>query len=101
VNGLTISGATRRFERAGFNVETQYVYSDSVPKFGFMGWSPSPGQTTSEFGTIYLVRSKGKDPAIAAAEEAAKKKAEEDAKKKAEQQRKQRQNKKMPPWPPR
>jgi beta-lactam-binding protein with PASTA domain len=93
VAGLGIAAAIRKFERAGFTVETQFVYSDTVPPFGFMGWAPSPGQSISEFGTIYLVRSKGKDPAIAAAE-AAKRKAAADAQKQAEQQQQKQQEQK-------
>jgi len=68
VYGLGISGATRKFEQAGFTVETQYVFHDTIPQYGFVGWSPSPGQTISEFGTIFLLRSRGRDPAILAAE---------------------------------
>jgi membrane peptidoglycan carboxypeptidase len=103
VYGLSISAAIRKFERAGFNVETQFVFHPTIPPYGFVGWSPSPGQTTAEFGTIYLVRSKGKDPAIEAqqkAQEEAQRKAEEEARKKAEeQQQKPPRRKKGPPGP--
>ena len=52
--GLGISGAIRKLEEAGFTVETQYVYNDNAPYGAFLGWSPGPGQTISEFGTIFL-----------------------------------------------
>ena len=78
-------------------METQYVYHDTIPQYAFVGWSPSPGQTISEFGTIFLQRSSGRDPAVLAAEQA-RKKAEEDAKKKAEAER--RKKEKQPPQPP-
>jgi membrane peptidoglycan carboxypeptidase len=97
VYGLGISAAIRKFEEAGFTVETEYVYHDTIPPYGFVGWSPSPGQTISEFGTIFLQRSRGKDPAIAQAEEAQRKAEEEQ--KKAEEERK-RPKKNQPPGPP-
>jgi membrane carboxypeptidase/penicillin-binding protein len=97
VYGLGISAARRKLEQAGFTVETQYVYHPTIPPYGFVGWNPSPGQTISEFGTIFLMRSKGKDPAIAEAQ----KKAEELARKKAEEEeeRKRREKEKQPPGP--
>jgi len=91
IAGLGIGAAIRRFERAGFTVETQFLYSDTVPQFGFIGWSPSPGQSVAEFGTIYLQRSKGKDPAVAEAQ----KKAQDEAKqKKADDRKKRREERK-------
>jgi membrane peptidoglycan carboxypeptidase len=92
VYGLTISAAIRKFERSGFSVATRYVYSNTVVPGGFVRWSPGPGQSVAEFGTIDLLRSKGKDPAITAAQSAQKKaqKAQQRAQQKA-QQRKQRQ----------
>ena len=100
VSGLGISAATRKFERAGFTVETQYVYHETISPYGFVGWSPSPGQTTSEFGTIFLLRSRGRDPAIVAAEQQAQQKAEADARKKAAEERKRRaEERKKPPGP--
>ena len=63
LNGLGVDAATRKLERLGFTVEKQFVYSDKVPKYGFMGWSPSPGDWISEFGTMYAVYSSGRDPA--------------------------------------
>jgi membrane peptidoglycan carboxypeptidase len=99
VSGLGISAATRKFERAGFTVETQYVYHDTISPYGFVGWSPPPGQTTSEFGTIFLLRSRGRDPAIVAAEQQAQQKAEADARKKAAEERKRRAEEKKPPGP--
>jgi membrane peptidoglycan carboxypeptidase len=101
VAGLGISAAIRKFERAGFTVETQFVYSDTVPPYGFIGWSPSPGQSIAEFGTIYLQRSKGRDPAVVAAEQQAQQKAEDQAKQKRSEERKKRRDerKRKPPVP--
>jgi membrane peptidoglycan carboxypeptidase len=98
VSGLGISAAIRKFERAGFTVETQYVYDENTPPYGFVGWSPSPGQSISEFGTIFLLRSKGRDPAIVAAEAEARRKA---AKEKADEERRraEEKKKKKPPGP--
>jgi membrane carboxypeptidase/penicillin-binding protein len=76
LKGLSIAAATRKLERMGFTVEKRYTYSDKVPKFGFMGWSPSPGSSIPEFGTIYAMYSNGRDPADVAKEKAAKKKAQ-------------------------
>ncbi len=80
--GLSISAATKKLERAGFNVETSYVYNNAAPG-SFLGWAPGPGRSVPQFGTVYQIRSKGEDPAIEAAkrEAAAEKKAA--AKKKA------------------
>jgi PASTA domain len=89
LSGLSVAAATRKLERLGFTVEKQYAYSDKVPKFGFMGWSPGPGSSISEFGTIYARYSNGRDPAVVAAEK--------DAKKKAQQQKKRQQNPIPPP----
>jgi membrane peptidoglycan carboxypeptidase len=92
LSGLSIAAATRKLERLGFTVENQYVYSDSVPKYVFIGWSPSSGSWISEFGTVYAVYSNGRDPAVVAQEKAA-------AKKKAEEQKKQQQQQQTPPSP--
>jgi len=92
LNGLSIAAATRKLEQRGFTVEKRFTYSDKVPKYGFMGWSPGSGSTISEFGTVYGVYSKGRDPAVVAQEKA-------DAKKKA-QQKKKKQNPKPPQFPP-
>jgi membrane peptidoglycan carboxypeptidase len=87
LNGLGVAAATRKLERLGFTVERQYVYSDKVPKYGFMGWSPSPGDWISEFGTMYAVYSNGRDPAVVAEEKAdARRKAQEKKKKQQQQQ---------------
>ena len=76
LSGLGVAAATRKLERLGFTVEKRYVYSDKVPKYGFMGWSPVPVDWISEFGTMYAVYSNGRDPAVVAEEKAkAKKKA--------------------------
>ncbi len=96
VYGLSIAAAIRKFERAGFTVETQFVYSDSVAAGGFLGWSPSPGQSISEFGTIYLLRSKGKDPAAVAAQQ----KAQQEAQQKAQEEAKKKAQERQQPPPP-
>jgi membrane peptidoglycan carboxypeptidase len=95
LNGLSISAATRKLERMGFTVEKRYTYSDTKPKFDFMGWSPSPGSWISEFGTVYAVYSNGRDPAVVAKEKAAKKKAQ-----KKKQQPPATQPPRFPPLPP-
>jgi beta-lactam-binding protein with PASTA domain len=95
LKGLSISAATRKLERMGFTVEKRYTYSDKTPKYGFMGWSPSPGSSIAEFGTVYAVYSKGRDPAVVAKEKA--KKAEE---KKKKQQQEQPLPPRFPPLPP-
>jgi membrane peptidoglycan carboxypeptidase len=96
LRGLSVAAATRKLERMGFTVERRFVYSDNVPKYSFMNWSPGPGSTISEFGTIYAVYSKGRDPAVVAAEKA--------KKKQQQQQKKKKQNPppppKLPPWFP-
>ena len=81
VGNLSISAATKKLEKEGFDVSTQYVYSNR-PKYSFLGWSPGAGSRVSEFSTVYKLISKGKDPAIEKAKKAAKKKAEEKKKKK-------------------
>jgi membrane carboxypeptidase/penicillin-binding protein len=102
LRGLGVDAATRKLERLGFTVEKQYVYSEKVPKYGFMGWSPSPGDWISEFGTMYAVYSNGRDPEKVAEEKA-------EARRKA-QEKKQRQQPPqspgpvpptLPPFPPR
>jgi membrane peptidoglycan carboxypeptidase len=104
LNGLSLDAATRKLERLGFTVEKQYVYSDTVPKYGFMGWSPRSGDWISEFGTIYAVYSSGRDPAVVAAEKAAARKKAQEKKKKQQQQQQQQQSPSptLPPiFPPR
>jgi beta-lactam-binding protein with PASTA domain len=88
LRGLSIAAATRKLEARGFTVEKRFTYSDTVPKYGFIGWSPGPGSTISEFGSVYGMYSKGRDPAVVAREKA-------DAKKKSQQKKK-----KSPPQPP-
>ena len=41
--GLGIKAYTKKLEKAGFTVDTNYVYSDGVPRGGFVGWSPGSG----------------------------------------------------------
>ena len=81
--GLGIAAYTKKLEKAGFTVEPQYVYSDSTPSGGFVGWSPGSGARVGQYSTIYKMYSKGRDPEKVAAEKAAKKKAAEEKKKKA------------------
>ena len=93
LSGLDIDAATSKLERLGFTVEKTYVYSDTVPKYNFIGWSPSPGEWISEFGTVYAVYSNGRDPAVVAQEKAeARRKAQEQKKKKQQQQQQQQPN---------
>ena len=99
LRGLGVDAATRKLERLGFTVEKQYVYSDRVPKYGFMGWSPSPGDWISEFGTMYAVYSNGRDPEKVAEEKAeARRKAQE--KKRREEQPPQNPGPVPPTLPP-
>jgi membrane peptidoglycan carboxypeptidase len=91
LNGLSIAAAIRKLERMGFTVEKRYTYSDKVPKYDFMRWLPSPGSSIAEFGTVYAVYSKGRDPAVVAKEKAARKKAQE---------KKKQQQPTFPPLPP-
>jgi membrane peptidoglycan carboxypeptidase len=95
LRGLSIAAATRKLEARGFTVEKRFTYSDTVPKYGFIGWSPGPGSTISEFGSVYGVYSKGRDPAVVAKEKA-------DAKKKSQQKKKKNppQPPQFPPFPP-
>jgi membrane peptidoglycan carboxypeptidase len=90
VYGMSISAATKKLEQAGFTVDTQYVYSNSVRRYGFIGWSPSPGSTVGQFSTIYATYSRGRDPAVVKAERqaAAAKKAAAEKKKKQQQKKK-------------
>ena len=63
VGNLSISAATKKLKKEGFDVSTQYVYSNR-PKYTFLGWSPGAGSRVSQFSTVYKLVSKGKDPAI-------------------------------------
>jgi len=92
LSGLGVAAATRKLERLGFTVERQFVYSDKVPKYGFMGWSPSPGDWISEFGTMYAVYSNGRDPAVVAEEKA-------DARRKAQDKKRRQQQQQQPQSP--
>jgi membrane peptidoglycan carboxypeptidase len=93
--GLGIAAATRKLEDEGFTVETSFVYSDTEPRGNFLGWSPSSGQTVAKFGTVYLLRSRGRDPAVVEAEERARREQEE-----AERQKKQQQQQQQQQQPP-
>jgi membrane peptidoglycan carboxypeptidase len=83
--GLGIKAYTKKLEKAGFTVDTNYVYSDNVSRGGFVGWSASSGSRAPQYSTIYKLYSQGRDPEKVAAERAAKRAAEKkaDAKKKA------------------
>src|SRR5215218_9547529 len=93
LRGLSISAAIEKLERVGFTVEKQFAYSDSVPKYGFIGWSPGSGDWIAEFGTIYAVYSNGRDPAVLAEERA-------QARRKAQEQKKQQQQQQQQQPPP-
>jgi beta-lactam-binding protein with PASTA domain len=82
LRGLSVSAATRKLERQGFTVDKRYIYHDKVPKYGFIGWSPSPGSWISEFGMVYAVYSNGRDPAVVAEERLARERAQEEKAKK-------------------
>ena len=82
LGGMSLSAAEKKLTKAGFNVETAYLYSNSA-RGAFLGWSPGPGSSVPQFGTILQLRSKGVDPAIAAA----KRKAAADARERAAEAR--------------
>jgi len=92
--GLGLSDAIRKLEDEGFSVETSYVYNDTEPFGAFLGWSPSPGETVAKFGTVYLLRSRGRDPAVIAEEqrqaEEEQRKAEEEQKQREEEEKRKR-----------
>ena len=89
--GLSVSAATRKLEEEGFNVETSYLYHDSEPRGAFLGWSPGSGETVTKFGTIYLLRSRGQDPAVIEAER------QRQAQEEAERQQQEEEQKRKPP----
>jgi membrane peptidoglycan carboxypeptidase len=74
--GLGIKAYSKKLEKAGFTVDTNYVYSDSVARGGFVGWSVSSGSKAPQYSTVYKLYSQGRDPEKVAAERAAKKAAE-------------------------
>ena len=91
ISGLSIAAAEKKLRKEGFSVVRQFAYSNSTPKYGFIGWSPNSGGRISEFGTVTALFSKGRDPADVRAEKraaAAKKKAAAEKKKKAEAEKK-------------
>ena len=57
----------QKLRKAGFTVKTAYVYSNR-PIGTSLGWSPSPRLVTAQYGTIFWTISKGRDPAVVAAE---------------------------------
>ena len=75
--GLGIKAYTKKLQKEGFSVETSYVYSDSVARGGFVGWSARSGSKVGEYSTIYKLYSEGRDPQKVAAEKAAEKRAAE------------------------
>ena len=77
IAGLSIAAATRKLEKEGFTVERRNVYSNSVSRFRFMGFSPGGGATVAEFGTIFANFSAGRDPAEVRAERLARERAAE------------------------
>ena len=89
--GLGVFAAQRKLEQEGFTVETQLVFSDQ-PNGTFLGWSPGPGQMVSEFGTIFLLRSKGRDPAVVAEEKRLQEEAEEEQEQEEEEQQQEEEN---------
>lgn len=102
--GLSISAATRKLEREGFTVERSYVYSNA-PRYSFLGWSPGPGAYVAQYGTVYALYSRGRDPAVvkaereaararARAEARAREQARAEARKKAEEEKKKAEEKK-------
>jgi membrane peptidoglycan carboxypeptidase len=86
IYGLGVRAATKKLEKAGFTVATKFEYSKK-PEGTFLGWSQYGGRI-SEYATVYVLRSNGKeDPAVVKArkdKEKAEKKAAEEAKKKKE-----------------
>jgi membrane peptidoglycan carboxypeptidase len=96
LRGLSISAATEKLERVGFTVEKQFAYSDSVPKYGFIGWSPGSGDWIAEFGTIYAVYSSGPDPAVVAQQQAEARRRAQEKNRKQQQQRQQQQQQPQP-----
>ena len=106
VGGLGVLAAQRKLEAEGFTVETQYVFNETAPSGSFLGWSPGPGQSVAEFGTIFLRRSKGPDPAIAAEKRRLEREAEEreeqeqqaeEDRKKEEEEKKKKENEEPEP----
>jgi membrane peptidoglycan carboxypeptidase len=91
ISGLSIAAAEKKLRKEGFSVVRQFAYSNSTPKYGFIGWSPNSGGRISEFGTVTALFSKGRDPADVRAEKraaAAKKKAAAEKKKAAAEKKK-------------
>ena len=86
--GLGMSAYTKKLKKAGFTVETDWVYSDRVARGGFVGWSPGPGARVGQYSSIYKLYSQGRDPAKVAAEKAAKKRAADERKRKAAEKKK-------------
>ena len=88
ISGMSIAAAEKKLRKEGFGVVRQFVYSNSTPKYGFIGWSPSSGARISEFGTVTALFSKGRDPAEVRAEKQAKRRAAAEKKKKEAEQKK-------------
>ena len=76
------TAARRKLERAGFTVVRRFVYSDDVPRGSLVGWSPGPGSSVSEFGTVYAQFSRGPEPKDEDEDEEEEEEEEEEEKKK-------------------
>jgi membrane peptidoglycan carboxypeptidase len=64
--GMGVSAATKKLEKAGFSVESRYVFS-TRPVGTYLGWSQRRGRI-SQFATVYVLRSNGReDPKVVAA----------------------------------
>ncbi|WP_152361141.1 penicillin-binding protein [Microlunatus speluncae] len=100
LTGLSISEATAKLEEAGFTVVRDKVFSDSVPKGEFIGFSQYSG-SIREFSTIYVMISDGRDPAKVQAERDAEEKAknerEEREREERERQKKEEEERNKPP----
>ncbi len=99
VGNLGVFAAQRKLEDAGFSVVTEYVWSDK-PNNEFVGWSPGPGQTIAEFGTIALLRSKGPDPAVLAEEKRLREEAERERREEEKKKKEEEKENKPPGGPP-
>jgi membrane peptidoglycan carboxypeptidase len=63
LSGMGVDEATETLQDAGFTVQNQYVYN-TQPAGTFLGFSPNGGRI-AEFGTVYVLRSNGReDPAV-------------------------------------
>ena len=70
VGNLSAADGKKKLQQAGFSVVSRYDYS-SQPAYTLLYYSPGPGSRVAQYGTIYQVFSKGRDPAIARAQQQA------------------------------